>query len=334
MKLSCIFSALVICIYGCSAPIKDYSESFTVTSKNFRFIDALLNDSKKEWSEEEIVVWLTLPDNKIYSPPYAAVILLHSSWGLSSQEQYYANVFKQMGVATLAIDSFRSRGVRKTSLDQSRVSTASMINDAYAVLNYLQQSPQFQGDKIALMGFSKGGIVALYSALETIKGKFPDSEAFAAHIAYYPWCGMRLNNMTLTGVPILLQGGEKDIVTPIKSCQKLIDDEIHEEQKSLVFIYSHENARHAFDHPVLARIPIPISMNAQVPVNCDFREESSGEFVELYTNRKISGENIKSILDECSSYNGVAGYNKRATQHSLSVTKEFIEKHLLHNRDL
>ncbi len=334
MKLFIASVLVVIYLSACSAPVKDYSGNFSVISKNYRFIDTLLNDSESGWTQEEVNVWMTLPDKEIFSPPYAAVILLHSSWGLSSQEQYYANAFKNMGVATLAIDSFTSRGVRKTSLDQTRVSSASMIYDAYAVLDYLQKSPQFQNDKIALMGFSKGGIVALYSAFEEVREKFPEVNSFAAHIAYYPWCGMRLNNMRLTGAPILLQTGQKDVVTPVKKCQIMIDEEISDEQKSLVSINVHENARHAFDHPVLARLPIPISMNAQVPANCDIREQSEGEFYEMYTNSRVTGDNVKSILEKCSSYNGVAGYNKEATHNSLAITKRFIKKYLLSEYEL
>ena len=140
--------------------------------------------------------------------------------------------------------------------------------------------------------------------------------------------------MKLTGAPILLQTGKKDIVTPLKKCQIMIEEEISDEQKSLVSINGHENARHAFDHPVLARLPIPISMNAQVPANCDIREQSKGEFYEKYTNSRVTGDNVKSILEKCSSYNGVAGYNKEATYNSLAITKRFIEKYLLSEYEL
>ena len=319
---------IVICTYGCSAPVKEYTGSFTVISKNHRFIDSLLSDST-DGGEQEVNVWMTLPDQEKFSPPFPAVVLSHSSWGLSSQEQFYASIFKQMGIATIVIDSFTPRGVRKTSLDQSRVSSASMINDAYEVLDYLKKSNLFQRDKIALMGFSKGGIVALYSAFEDVRVQFPEENSFAAHIAYYPWCGMRLVNMKLTGAPLLIIGGDKDIVTPVSKCQIMISEEVEDEQQSLISISELKNARHAFDHPVLARLPFPISMNAQVPANCEIRQRGQGEFYEVHSNEIVSGENIKLILEQCSAYNGVAGYNKEATQNALSITKEFLAKHLL-----
>lgn len=120
-------------------------------SYDYKFIDELLYGYVKH--AREIDVWLTLPDQKKLSPPYPAVVLLHSSWGVSSQEWLYANMFKKMGIATFMIDSFSSRGVGKTSADQTRVSSASMIQDAYATLEDIKSKPRFNVNKVAVMGF-------------------------------------------------------------------------------------------------------------------------------------------------------------------------------------
>ena len=118
-----------------TTPIKENSDKIEVTSADFGFIDSLLENGENSVPIRKIDVYLTTPDPSQFKPPYAAVVLLHSSWGLSRQEWFYANVFRRMGIATFSIDSFTPRGVEKTSMDQTRVSSASMLQDAYAVLN-------------------------------------------------------------------------------------------------------------------------------------------------------------------------------------------------------
>ena len=41
---------------------------------------------------------------------------------------------------------------------------------------------------------------------------------FAAHAAFYPWCGLRPLDVTTTGAPVLIQMGDDDNVTPALRC--------------------------------------------------------------------------------------------------------------------
>ena len=321
---------LFVFIAACGAPVKHYNDQIYVKSIDYKFIGEMLSSNTKHEFDVKVPIWVSYPDREKFSPPYPAIILLHSSWGLSAQESFYANSFRELGLAVYAIDSFSPRGVARTSIDQSLVSSASMMQDAYQVLDYLRNEPTINEQKVAVMGFSKGGIVAFYSAFNRInEAANNDSQTFAAHIAYYPWCGMRLHDMSITGAPILIQGGEKDIVTPVKKCEQLINEELTEESKQAITIKYHPKARHAFDHPILARIPFVLSLNAQVPALCDLRENEYGDFIEKYSNKYITGENIKSILEECSTFNGSAGRNREATQNALDITKKFLTEHLL-----
>lgn len=321
----------VFLVCGCSAPVKNYTNKLHINSVSYKFIDEIFKLDNEQKNRVDIPVWVSLPDRVKFQAPYPALILLHSSWGLSSQESYYSSVFADMGIATYVIDSFSPRGVGKTSLDQSLVSSASMIQDAYQVLNYLQDVPEINNKKIAVMGFSKGGIAAFYSAFDEIRNALSDNEdaTFVAHVAYYPWCGIRLQNMKTTSVPILIQGGGKDIITPVKKCVQLAEEELTIQDQSLVIIKTHMNARHAFDHPVLSKIPIPISLNAQVPGLCEIHQDESGNFLETYKEIKVTSDNIKSVLENCSTFNGVAGYNDEATQSALVITQQFLSHYLL-----
>ena len=323
---------ILICLIfsACSAPVKDYSDQIFVKSVSYKFIDELFLQNDERNSVINVPVWVSYPDIEKFSPPYPAVVLLHSSWGFSAQESFYANKFKQLGIAVFAIDSFTPRGVRKTSTDQSLVSSASMIKDAYQVLEYLHTDYKVNAHKVAVMGFSKGGIVAFYSAFDSVNQAINENtQSFAAHIAYYPWCGIRLHDMSTTGMPILIQGGEKDVITPVKKCQQIIDEEFTQESKQSVIVKSHPKARHAFDHPILARVPFMLALDAQVPAFCDLRQDETGEFTEIHSNEKVTGENIKSVLEACSTATGNAGSHRRATKNALEITTTFLKKHLI-----
>ncbi|MEM8843416.1 MAG: dienelactone hydrolase family protein [Pseudomonadota bacterium] len=329
MSFRILILSIVLLIVACSSPIKEQSDAiFTVVSHDYKFIDQLLYGDAV--SEREIDILLTLPNPQYFSPPYPAIVLLHSSWGLSSQEWLYANEFKDMGIATLAIDSFSPRDVGKTSRDQTLVSSASMIKDAYATLEYISTNPEFDENKVAVMGFSKGGIVAMYSVIDQVRAASTNTDLrFNAHIAYYPWCGMAINNMKTTGAPVLIQAGAKDIVTPLKACRELITEDFSQADQSTFTIKEYSKARHAFDHPILSRVPFPISLTAQVPANCKIEEKSRNNFYEIYNNKPIYQDNVAEVLEACSQYKGKAGYNKQAASQALLDTKEFLKLHLL-----
>lgn len=324
VKLQLLGFVLSLAVVSCATPFQKSSDPLVVRSADYGFIDQLL-DPAYHAPVREIEVWLTMPEDSLYPAPFPVVVLLHSSWGLSSQEWFYAEQFRQHGIATFSIDSFTSRGVSKTSLDQTAVSSASMLADAFAVLKYIKTDTRFDAERVAVMGFSKGGIVAFYSALKEIQQVLGSGQQFAAHIAYYPWCGLHLLDMETTNAPMLIHGGGKDIVTPIQVCRDLIQHEIPISSAKRIEMHEYPAARHAFDHPLLAKIPIPISMNAQVPADCSIHETSPGKFTEKHNNEHVSSQNIKQVLQMCSKYNGIAGYDRQAAQEALKVTKDFLD---------
>lgn len=153
LVLTGVFGMMLSSAYA-TIPLAD--QEVILVSKDYRFIDEIYIEAAGK--SRDVNAWLIMPDQERYPPPYPAVVFLHSSWGLSKQERYYADLFAELGVASILIDSFRARGVRRTSKDQSLVATSSMMADAFAALDYLSLDVRFQSDKVGVMGFSKGAI--------------------------------------------------------------------------------------------------------------------------------------------------------------------------------
>ncbi len=326
LRSSAILLALVW-LPAC-ATLPSSGQQIVLVSKDYRFINEIYNESAGK--SRDIDAWLRLPDSDSYAPPYPAVVFLHSSWGLSKQEWHYAELFAELGVVSLIIDSFKPRGIRRTSMDQSLVSTASMLADAFSALDYLANEPRIRRDRIAIMGFSKGAIATLYSSITRVQQVMTiHGDRFAAHLAFYPWCGVLLKNMRTTGVPIAIHGGSRDVVTPIEQCENFVRYQLQDEDKSHIQIVRYENARHAFDHPALQKIPFVVPMNVQVPGNCLFVEERKGIFVEKSTRRHVNGDNFSQVLSLCSHHHGAAGRNRDAAMLAGENAKLFIQETLL-----
>lgn len=165
---------------------------------------------------------------ELYTPaerpgPWPAVILVHGSGGVSEhREHWYAREFVARGFAALIIDSFKPRGVMSTVEDQSRVTQAMMNRDVFAALLFMSMEGRFQAGKIGVMGFSKGGNVALWSAMQPVVSA-TDSLGnpglrFAFHIPFYPGCNHQFRNSATSGRPVMIMLGELDDYTPPTPC--------------------------------------------------------------------------------------------------------------------
>ncbi|GIS48036.1 MAG: hypothetical protein Ct9H90mP20_7060 [Candidatus Neomarinimicrobiota bacterium] len=95
-------------------------------------------------------------------------------------------MFRSIGIATLEIQSFSSRGIKSTVGSQVEVTTATMILDAYKALDKVSSHPNIIKDHIAIMGWSLGGGVALFSGWLPLVEKINPQNKFAAHLSIYP----------------------------------------------------------------------------------------------------------------------------------------------------
>lgn len=150
----------------------------------------------------------------------AAMVLVHGFDGVSeAREGFWARELLKLGVATLVVESFSARGVGTSIANQSSVSTAQGVRDAYAALGYLAAQPDVDAARVGIMGMSRGGSVALRAVDRRKLGAGP---RFAAAIALYPGCVAQYRNPQ-PAAPIQVLMGERDDYTTVKSCADYLD---------------------------------------------------------------------------------------------------------------
>ena len=169
---------------------------------------------------------LLLPPNAPKDAKFPAVVLVHGSGGIYPEEvTFWAKLLNGQGIAALVIDVFGPRGVKSTGEDQSQVSFATDTADAFAALGMLASHPQIDPRRIAVMGFSRGGITAVRSGVvPIIKGAAPAGLRFAAHIAVYSGgCAGVLSVTPKAGAfspePMLFVHGDADDYAYLSDCR-------------------------------------------------------------------------------------------------------------------
>jgi dienelactone hydrolase len=148
-----------------------------------------------------------------------AIVLTHSAGGVSKdRDLVWADRFIANGMATFVVDSFGPRDVKGFA---NQPSSFASVADVFAALRLLGTHPRIDATRIALMGFSRGGTVALAAALEPVRRiGAPGDARFAAHVALYPGCNTRYVAAEITGAPILMLLAGADDQAPPDPCRR------------------------------------------------------------------------------------------------------------------
>ena len=184
--------------------------------------------------------------------PSPAVVLLHGCKGNWRRlDQRWGPRIAGWGYVTLAVDSFETRGLEDTCSGNGPLEISF---DAYRALAFLVKQPFVDPDRVAVVGFSQGGRIALTSVEHGIIEQ-TSRNRFRAAVAFYPPCSAFKDDMT---VPALIIVGELDDWAPAEECRKIvegIDGYGIARQKSQgvpIKLIVYPGAFHAFDAPTLA----------------------------------------------------------------------------------
>jgi dienelactone hydrolase len=181
-----------------------------------------------------------------------AIVLLHGcNGGWRQLDQRWGKLLASWGYVTLTVDRFGPRGLGSACTGGPPPTT---VFDAYRALAFLVQQSFVDRDRIAVIGFSQGGLLALTS-VERGMIERASNDKFHAAIAFYPPCLGVKDSMT---VPTLILIGELDDWTLATECRNLVegrDDYGISRQKGLgvpIEFIVYPGAYHAFDVPSLA----------------------------------------------------------------------------------
>ena len=171
---------------------------------------------------------LFLPQGASAQAPVPAVVILHGASGVQSvRELTYARQFAGQGIAALVIDVFAARRDRATSFISRllEITEAMFLADAHAGLAHLDALPEVDGGRVALIGFSYGGMVTTYAAYAQVAERYlPDGPRFAAHVAFYAPCIARFEDSRATGAPLLMLYGGRDAIIDPERCAQVAEE--------------------------------------------------------------------------------------------------------------
>lgn len=236
---------------------------------------------------------LFMPDSASAENPVPAVVLLHGAAGvLGARELTYGAQFAEMGVATLVVDAFGARRDKASGfIDRLlNITETMLIADAYSGLRHLDSLPQVDGNKVALMGFSYGGMSTMLAAFEQAATAFsPEGLRFAAHVSYYGPCLARFDNTQATGAPVLLLAGAKDEIVDPERCNEIVQDLRDGGAEAAFTIY--EGAYHQWD----GRFAGPRTIGRNL-APCEFNVNEKGVVRDTFTFLPMSGPFLRKLI--------------------------------------
>lgn len=145
----------------------------------------------------------------------AGVVILPGLGGIvEAREPRYGALLAAHGYAALACDSFGARGAGSASLVRRAltVTEAMLAADACAAHRHLVDHAGVDPGRVAVLGFSYGGLSAVLLAYEQVARLFmpPGGPRFAAHVSCYGCSVARLLEPATTGAPVRIAVGDRD----------------------------------------------------------------------------------------------------------------------------
>ena len=186
--------------------------------------------------------------------PFPAVVGLHNCTGLlnragrmGARYSDWSERLVKNGFAVLLPDSNASRGLGSQCGGRSRAARVDreIVADANAARVWLQAQPWVAADRVSLLGWSSGGIAALWA----VRARIPvtGGSDFRAVVAFYPGCRRLSTSAWSARVPTLILIGRADEMTSAATCQQMVAGARGRSARVDIRVYP--GAHHDFDHP-------------------------------------------------------------------------------------
>lgn len=169
---------------------------------------------------------------------------------------------------------FTGRGIVATNTNQALLGRLNFNLDIYRSLDILARHPRVDPQRLALMGFSRGGQAALYASLKRFNTLWNKSGvSFSAFIPFYPDCSTTyLGDTDVADVPIRIFHGTPDDYNPVASCRAFAKRLV--EAKKDILITEYPDAAHGFDGAI-GTGPV-VAKGSQTVRACQIREAEGG----------------------------------------------------------
>src|SRR5262249_30926271 len=192
----------------------------------------------------QITAQLYRPAGREHLP---AVAIFHGCGGVGANNARMAQLLQGWGYIALIVDSFSTRGLKDVCGRNwpTQTDAEKRAHDIDATLSWLAAQSYIDPTRLAFMGYSYGGGVALLRALSpAADGGKP---AARAAILVYPDCALAdaLGPKLAVRQPTLFAMGALDDWTPVAQCKAVIDRIV--QGRELVETRIYEGAHHSFD---------------------------------------------------------------------------------------
>jgi dienelactone hydrolase len=155
-----------------------------------------------------------------------AIVVFHTCSGIRGHVRQFAEQALQSGYVVLIVDAMR--GMKTDCGSPPTIPNARLVKDALDAVAHLAGFAEVDPKRISLVGFSKGAIVAIWTASSKVADAVrPGTPPIAAAVAMYGLCAAPVSRARPQGVlalqsdtdrPLLLLLGGKDTETPPASC--------------------------------------------------------------------------------------------------------------------
>mgnify|MGYP001256871970 CR=1 FL=1 len=235
------------------------------------------------------------------------VVLMHGSGGIGPNVPYWVRELNGIGISTFVIDGMSGRGLAGVGTNQAILGRLNFIVDIYRGLEVLAKHPRVDPERIALMGFSRGGQAALYASVERFHKLWNKSGiGFAAYIPFYPDCATTYTGDTdVVARPIRIFHGTPDNYNPVASCKSFLGRLKAAGRDATLTEYP--NAPHGFDNPV-GPVPAIAAKDNQSVRECTIKEVEPGNLVNEATKARFT------FQDACVKLNPLVGADHEARE--------------------